>query len=331
MFYCTIFIFYGGNMELPIGLKNIIEEMASRIDTKKLAYASRNMTEKYKNESGNGKRLVSDTVETAAYATVRMPATFGAVSSALLWTKEHFDGEIHTIIDVGAGTGAAGWAAAEIFDEAEKLTCIEREENMISFGSRLMEEGDFPVPYEWKKADISSENCTEKADLVTASYVLNELSEGDCIRTAEKLWDIAGKLLVIIEPGTVTGYNNIRKIRERLISLGGYIVAPCPHCDACPVSENDWCHFSARISRTRLHKLLKGGDVPFEDEKFSYIAVSKEPVEGAERRILRHPKNESGHIGLCLCTKSGIGNITVTKKEQKLFKKARKASWGDEI
>ena len=318
-------------MELPIGLKSIIEEMASEIETKKLTSASRNITEKYKNESGNGKRLVSDTAETAAYATVRMPATFGAVSSALLWTKEHFGEEIHTILDVGAGTGAAGWAAAEIFDEAEKLTCIEREENMISFGSRLMEEGDFPLPYEWKKGDISEEIPADKADLVTASYVLNELSEADCIKTAERLWSMTEKLLVIIEPGTVTGYNNIKKIRERLVAMGGYIVAPCPQSGECPLTGGDWCHFSARISRTRLHKLLKGGDVPFEDEKFSYIAFSRESVEEAERRILRHPKNESGHIGLTLCTKSGIENITVTKKDQKLFKKARKASWGDEI
>ena len=51
-------------MELPIGLKNIIEEMASEIETGKLTSASRNITEKYKNESGNGKRLVSDTAET---------------------------------------------------------------------------------------------------------------------------------------------------------------------------------------------------------------------------------------------------------------------------
>lgn len=318
-------------MELPIGLKSIIEEMASQIETKKLASASRSITEKYKNESGNGKRLVSDTAETAAYATVRMPATFGAVSSALLWTKEHFGDEIHTILDVGAGTGAAGWAATEIFDEAEKLTCIEREENMISFGSRLMDEGDFPLHYEWKKGDISKEIPAEKADLVTASYVLNELSEADCIKTAERLWSMTEKLLVIIEPGTVTGYNNIKKLRERLVAMGGYIVAPCPHSGECPLTGTDWCHFSARISRTKLHKLLKGGDVPFEDEKFSYIAFSKVPVEGAERRILRHPKNESGHIGLCLCTKSGNENIIVTKKDQKLFKKARKASWGDEI
>lgn len=317
-------------MELPINLKHIIEEKAGELDIKRLTAASRNITDKYKNESGKGKRLVSDAAETAAYSVVRMPATFGAVASALTWTKEHFNEEISTLLDIGAGTGAAGWAASEVFPEMERLTAVEREENMIALGESYMSEGDFPVEYKWIKGDISAETDYGHFDLVTASYVLNELEEKARERLIKKLFDSADKLLVIIEPGTMTGFDNIRKIRRQLIELGGYIVAPCPHYGECPMENEDWCHFTARISRTKLHKLLKGGDAPFEDEKFSYIAVSKTPVSSAERRILRHPAIESGKIGLRLCTNKGIENITVTKKEP-LFKKARKADCGDEI
>ena len=317
-------------MELPISLKHIIEEKAGELDTKKLIAASKSITDKYKNDSGKGKRLVSDNAETVVYSVVRMPATFGAVSSALKWTREHFHEEISTVLDVGAGTGAAGWAASEVFPEMEKLTALEREENMIALGKSYMAEGDFPLEYEWIKGDISAEGNFQQSDLVIASYVLNELDEAVRDKAVRRLFDAAEKLLVIIEPGTVTGFNNIRKIREQLIGPGGYIVAPCPHASDCPMEKEDWCHFTARVSRTRLHKLLKGGDAPFEDEKFSYIAVSKTPIIPSERRILRHPTIESGRIGLRLCTHKGIEDITITKKEP-LFKKARKADCGDEI
>lgn len=317
-------------MELPINLKHIIEEKATELDIKKLVFASRSITDKYKSESGKGKRLVSNAAETAVYSVVRMPATFGAVASALTWTKEHFDREISTVLDIGAGTGAAGWAVSEVFPEVQKLTAIEREENMIALGKSFMEEGGFPFEYEWIKGDISQEMNYGSYDLVTASYVLNELDEVAREKAVERLFSMTDKLLVIIEPGTMTGFDNIRKIRRQLIELGGYPVAPCPHSANCPIENEDWCHFTARVSRTKLHKLLKGGDSPFEDEKFSYIAVSKAPLTSAQRRILRHPTIESGRIGLRLCTDKGIENIIVTKKDP-LFKKARKADCGDEI
>lgn len=317
-------------MDIPISLKHIIEEKAAELDIKKLTAASRSITDKYKNESGKGKRLVCDAAETAAYSIVRMPATFGAVSAALSWVKEHFDEEISTILDIGAGTGAAGWASAEVFPEAEKLTAVEREENMIALGKSFMSEGGFPMEYEWIKGDISSGINYGSFDLVTASYVLNELDEASRENTVKRLFDMTDKLLVIIEPGTVTGFGNIRKIRTQLVELGGYIVAPCPCSSECPMEKEDWCHFTARVSRTKLHKQLKGGDAPYEDEKFSYIAVSKMPAAPAERRILRHPVIESGHIGLKLCTAKGTEEITVTKKNP-LFKKARKAECGDMI
>ena len=51
-------------MDIPISLKHIIEEKAAELDIKKLADASRSITDKYKNESGKGKRLVATKAHT---------------------------------------------------------------------------------------------------------------------------------------------------------------------------------------------------------------------------------------------------------------------------
>ena len=107
------------------------------------------------------------------------------------------------------------------------------------------------------------------------------------------------------------------------------MVAPCTHSGECQLKEDDWCHFACRVSRSRLHKLMKGGDVPYEDEKFSFLAMSKAPCQPAPSRILRHPLKEAGRITLRLCSENGIAEKTVTKKHGDLFKKARKANSGD--
>ncbi|MBQ7834772.1 MAG: rRNA methyltransferase [Ruminiclostridium sp.] len=317
-------------MELPVEFKNVTEGLTDHIPLKKLIAASNAISERYRTESGTGKPLITNETEATAYAIVRMPATIGAVMSAMTYAAEHFDSEINTMLDIGAGTGACCWAGMEIFPEIENITCLEREKAMLDFGKKLMAEGDFPSECEWVSHDITKAfNC--KADLVTASYVMNELTADKRESLTQRLWTYTEKLLIIIEPGTPVGFENIRAIRRQLIDMGAKIIAPCPHNEDCPITENDWCHFTARVSRTKLHKQLKGGDVPYEDEKFCYIAATRENYGQCSARVLRHPKIESGKITLKLCTADGISEKIVTKKDGALFKKARKSSSGDEI
>ena len=99
----------------------------------------------------------------------------------------------------------------------------------------------------------------------------------------------------------------------------------------CTILSPDWCHFVTRIQRSKFHKLLKGGDAPYEDEKFCYLAVSKRPIKTKYSRVLRHPLINKGFIKLKLCM--GDGNIcekVVSKKEKENYKLVRKLNTGDE-
>lgn len=316
-------------MELPYALKAAIEEKCAAHSTGDLIAAARNISERYRNESGHGKRLLTQDVEALSYAVVRMPATFGAVSSALSSTLACFGAPVSTVLDVGAGTGAATWALREMLEGNVSFTCLEREEAMICLGSALMAEDEALSEVHWVRHDLAATPVTHRADLVIASYALNELSEEKRAEVLRNLWDCAEKLLVIVEPGTPVGFAQLRAAREKLIGWGGYVAAPCVHQEKCPLPEDDWCQFTARVARSRLHKLLKGGDVPYEDEKFSYLAVAKDMASPAECRILRHPQKESGRITLRLCTAEGIQDKAVTKKQGELFKRARKADSGE--
>lgn len=133
---------------------------------------------------------------------------------------------------------------------------------------------------------------------------------------------------MIIEPGTPVGFGRIKEARDELLALGGRIVAPCPHGNQCPLADDDWCHFSQRITRTRLHRQTKAGELGYEDEKFSYIAISREQAMGTQSRVIRHPQTRKGHIRLRLCTEEGITSQVVTRKNRQLFRKARDLSRG---
>lgn len=316
-------------MELPNILRVELDRLAEGNKVARLKEASASLTEKYKNESGQGKRLVTTELEATAYSLVRMPATYGSVFSALKYTFEFFEEEIESVLDIGAGTGACSWAISELLDAEIDITCLEREDAMITVGKRLAAENPLLKRVHWVKTDFVSCNFSGSYDLVIASYALNELSESDRQKVLKRLWQVTKKVLVIIEPGTPVGFNQLRTIRASMLNEGANVIAPCPHNNECKIPEDDWCHFTCRVPRSKLHRLLKGAEAPYEDEKFAFLALSKSSASQCSARILRHPLIEAGRITLKLCTPNGIVSKAYTKKSGSLFKTARKADCGD--
>lgn len=319
-------------MELPLALKSAVEEIVEGMPRAQLMSAARDTSERYRENHGRGSRLITTDVEAAAYAAARMPATYGAVRTALEYSLARLgDMGPVTLMDVGAGTGAGSWAANDALDIA-RATCLERERAMRDMGSALMKSaGSALANADWREFDLTSDDLVERADVVLVSYVLNELAEADRLRAAAKLFAAADRLLLIVEPGTPLAWRQLMQLRRELVAQGAHIAAPCPHAGECPVTGDDWCHFTCRVARSRLHKALKTGDAPYEDEKFTYLALTKAPVEPAQGRVVRHPQIETGRITLRICAQDGFRDITVRKKDGVLFKWARKCACGDEL
>jgi ribosomal protein RSM22 (predicted rRNA methylase) len=135
----------------------------------------------------------------------------------------------------------------------------------------------------------------------------------------------------LIEPGTPDGFRRIHAARALLLESGAHLVAPCPHHGTCPMfNTGDWCHFAARVERTAEHRRLKSAALGYEDEKFSYVVASKQPVPLPDSRILRHPLIHPGHMRLTLCRPNTPELKTVTKSHKAVWRYARKLEWGDE-
>ena len=314
----------------PPELTAALEALLAGESAAQLAHDARAISENYRLRTGQGSRLLTKESEAAAYAAARMPATFAAAQAALQQAMNASGLEIRTLLDCGAGTGAAGWAAAGLL-ELERVTCLEREDAMRSVGSLLMQAGAGALSQAvWASCDLTAAQALPRADLVAEGYMLGELREELRLPVAQRLWDAAGQMLLLIEPGTPQGFANLAAVREHLASQGAHVAAPCPAgASRCPMGEGDWCHFSVRVQRTRLHKALKGGDAPYEDEKFGYLALTREAPRAACRaRVLRHPMIAPGRITLTLCTGGEKTVRTVTKKDP-LWKRARKIGAGD--
>ncbi|WP_086837764.1 small ribosomal subunit Rsm22 family protein [Amycolatopsis kentuckyensis] len=319
---------------LPDDLSSALDDELARHPVARLTQSVDRLSARYRQGDAATSPILSSEADVAAYAGYRMPATYAAVHAVLAEAALRAPGfEPRTQIDVGGGTGAAVWAAVDVWPSLAQCTVLEQVAGAIGLGKRLAAgSGRTAVrDAEWRRGFVDPASPAPDADLVTLSYVLGELPEATRPGVVRWLAAKAGAV-ALIEPGTPAGYERIRAARAELIELGLHVVAPCPHDAACPiVPGQDWCHFSARLPRSGLHRRLKAGTLGFEDEKFAYVVAARTTPERADARIIRHPKKHKGWVALDLCTASeGLKpGVAVSKKQGPRYRAARDAEWGD--
>lgn len=287
------------------------------IPTKDLVLSAQAVSQRYRALEKPYLRSYNDYI---AYVAMRLPGTLAAISSVLKRIPSHIP--VHSFLDLGAGPGTGWMAARELFHDLEQVTLIEADPQFIDIGRKLVDS-----PINWQQATLP---CPlQPHDLVLMSYSLGEISDPE--RMVKEAWAATQQCLVLIEPGTPKGYELILAMRDVLLNEGAHMLAPCPNALPCPMAGGDWCHFPARVERSKLHMQLKGGTLGYEDEKFIYIIMSKEAVTLPKGRIIANPIHHKGHLECRVCTEGSIADIVISKREGETYKRAKKSRWGDAL
>lgn len=314
---------------LPLELSNAIDRELASLLPDKLREACFDLSQRY----AQG-QLIKTQLHRQAYMAARLPATYGSTRQVFR-RVEPLLGSIKTLLDLGAGMGSLAWAAAEAMPKLRHITLFEKDVEMLRMGQELTKDSLAPLEIAWCRDDIAQALSFPPHEVVTLSYVLNELSPKEQLHVIHRAYEAADQFLILIEPGTPKGYSNILMARTLLIKEGAHVIAPCPHQAACPLipafkEGKDWCHFRVRIPRGKYHRRAKEATLSYEDEKYSYLVVSKNPSP-TDDRIIKAPILKTGHVILDLCTKNGeTERRIVAKSEGESYTQARDCDWGDE-
>lgn len=314
------------NPLLPPVLAAALEAALEGVPRKELAAAAQKMSAGYR--QGQTSRAIVSPIEASAYAVARMPATYAACAAVFARLREAMpEFSPKTLLDVGAGTGAASWAAVTAWPGIASLTLLDHNPALRNLARRLADDGPPAlVAAEILGGDLGSLDA--KAELIVASYVLAELAEDKAASAATDLWRWTASALVLIEPGTPQGFARIRAARAALIAAGAHVAAPCTHDNVCPMTADDWCHFSQRLPRSRDHMFLKDASVPFEDERYSYVAVTRERA-AAGARIIAPPLETKPGLTFKLCDETGLRAAFVAARDKEEYRRVRRLGWGD--
>jgi len=282
---------------------------------------------------GGGSAAIKTEADALVYALARMPATYAAVTAclnALLELRPDFAPQ--SLLDIGAGPGTASFAAVEAFPSLQSFTLLDRNSALRALASELARETARMDQMTYAAGEARSTLAqADAADLVVASYVIGEIIEAERDELVSVAWSKTNNMLVLVEPGTPAGYARIMAARGQLIRNGGHVVAPCPHDCACPLTPPDWCHFAQRLARSRAHREVKGAELPFEDEKFSYVIVMRAAVPNRPARVLAQPLVGKVEVSAKLCTVDGVTIAKVPRRDKAAYAAARRRRWGDGV
>jgi ribosomal protein RSM22 (predicted rRNA methylase) len=314
---------------LPAELRAALDAKLQGLARSAIAGRAALISKTYRGGGTSG--VIASEPDALAYALARMPATYAAVTASLnALAQARPDFAPASLLDVGAGPGTATWAAAEALHSLRDFTSLDSNRALRALALDLWRDSARLKAVTYHRGEAGAALAAAgPADLVVASYVIGEFTGQDSDALAEGLWQATRDTLLVVEPGTPAGYRRIIDLRQRLIAAGAQVVAPCPHNDKCPLDAPDWCHFTQRLPRLRAHMQLKGAELPFEDEKFSYVALTRKAVASRPARVLAQPVVTKIEVTAKLCTAHGLEIAKVAHRDKTAYARARRWRWGD--
>jgi hypothetical protein len=194
------------------------------------------------------------------------------------------------VLDLGAGTGAAGQAVRDHFGAIE-LVSVDQVAGPGVITADL-------------SRGVRPKGVEGRFDLIVAAHLLNELG----LTIPERARLVTGwcdELLgdegtcLIVEPALRETSRELLEVRDLLVSAGLYVVAPCLWQGPCPAlaRPRDWCHDAAPAvveGRSRVD--------------FSYLALSRQGQPSGDQRLYRIVSDrlpEKGRLRLFGCGPAG--------------------------
>src|SRR6202012_268057 len=157
-------------MQQPPLLTDALAALLEGVPRRDLAAAAKAISDGY--PAGASSHGIATPLPGAAHAPGPLPASYAACAGVFARVGEVIpDFAPASLLDVGAGTGAASWAAVTAWPGLQSITMLEPNRALRSLAGRLVESGPL-AKAEFLSASLDAEK--PEAELVVASYVLAE-------------------------------------------------------------------------------------------------------------------------------------------------------------
>ena len=176
------------------------------------------------------------------YAAEIAPRTEASLAKVFAEVYREAPAKARRVLDLGAGTGAAGAAVRAFFGASTEVTSVDR----VAGPGIVVADVSSPGPLR---------GVAGRFDLIIAAHLLNELflamppvqrmsARAERVRAWCETLLAPGGTTVILEPALRDTSRELLAVRDQLVASGLHVVAPCLWAGPCPAlaRDRDWCH-----------------------------------------------------------------------------------------
>jgi len=285
--------------------------------------------------------LVKSGGDVLAYLSLRFPATYAQIASALGKIKERLpEWKPQSVLDIGCGPGTGLFAAHTAFPSITRATAIDREDTFLTIGETLARETSLSIDISWKKQTVSqwiADAGTIRYDLIIIANVINELPAPVVHDLLSKLAALSDGIVLLLEPGTPHGFKMIQSAAEKITK---YRPLVAPYINGKLVQSHDyWVHFPQRFIRPEFQRTvrqkMRDSDLmasDWEETKYSFVAFGEiTPAVHPYAVSVGAPEIYHGYLTVRLLTDSGIETVKVMKRHKEQYRFAKNLAWGDTV
>lgn len=244
------------------------------------------------------------------------------------------------ILDWGCGSGIATLRALAAWEENAIEEVLLWDHSMLAcrFAQKTIQEA-YPNLTVTIASGTSSWDSLEET-IVLVSHTLNELTE-EAQKTLTAQISGAAQIIFVEAGNHVTSHLLIKQ-REALKEHFN-IVAPCTHCDDCPmqIGENrhHWCHF---FGKPAIEAFTEGDwalfatmmEIDLRSLPYSCLVLNANRLEKLDTlentsRLIGRPRQFKGYTRLLSCDTHGLRDLELQKRDNKsLWKSLKKGKDG---
>jgi len=235
--------------------------------------------------------------------------------------------DVFRVVDLGAGTGAAGLACLHelsewLPDSRLQLDMIDRASEGMDLSRTIFSAGH-PL---WPKAQINVVHADARTyqppygvDLIICSFAINEWMEQQSDGQSLEVWVTKlmqtlkpGGWLILLEPSLRFAVERMERLRDSVAHHAvARIIAPCPHHAPCPMlaEKRGWCH---EVREWNVPESLRWINRTLQRDvhllKFSMLALENAPItidDDAPMRLVSPLKKEKGKYVFHGCGQDG--------------------------
>lgn len=232
-----------------------------------------------------------------------------------------------TAIDWGCGTGIADRRVLAEWPQIKSLALHDRSPLALRFATDRAQQ-TFP------SVEIRRFEKVEPNTLLLVSHVANELPPA----ALDQLLALAAhaREIVWVEAGTHADSRRLIDVRERLLSCGFSVIAPCTHQAACgmlaPENGQHWCHHFAApppeaFRDARWAEFGKEIGIDLRSLPYSFLVLSRDAATLAPgfSRVIGEPREGKGHLKVLSSQAEGVAEFMLQKRDApELYRALRK-------